>query len=253
MSTHIVFSDAHAHYQHNNNRAEWLGELIRDVKPDTVVALGDQADMPSLSGYDKGKKSFQGRTYRADIDAHSDFQDRLWNTVKRSKRKLPRRFAFIGNHEQRISRAIEMQPELEGTISLSDLNLEEYYNEVIQYFGSTPGSRIIDGVQYLHYAVSGELGRPISGEQPAYTVLAKQFHSTTVGHSHRFDVSQRTRADGKKILGLVAGCYCDYTPDWAGNSARNWWSGCIIKRDVHDGQYSLQMVSLDELKNAYGR
>ena len=73
MSTHIVFSDAHAHYQHNNNRAEWLGELIRDVKPDTVVALGDQADMPSLSGYDKGKKSFQGRTYRADIDVHSDF------------------------------------------------------------------------------------------------------------------------------------------------------------------------------------
>ena len=251
MSTHLVIPDPHAHYQHNNNRAVWVGRLINDVKPDVVVVLGDTADMPSLSGYDKGKKSFQGRTYRADITAHNDFQDRLWSTVRSAKRKLPRRVTLIGNHEQRISRAIEIQPELEGTVSYKDLNLEEYYNDVVYYDGSTPGNISIDGVHYAHYIVSGNMGQPLSSEHHAYQLLVKQHVSTTVGHSHSLDFCQRTRADGRKILGLVAGCYTDQDVAWAGQGQRKWWAGVVIKKNVSDGQYSPQFVSLEEIRNEY--
>ena len=45
------------------------GEYIAAKRPDAIVHLGDHADMSSLSSYDKGKRSFEGRRYRKDIDA----------------------------------------------------------------------------------------------------------------------------------------------------------------------------------------
>jgi predicted MPP superfamily phosphohydrolase len=42
--THLIIPDPHAHPDFNNDRAVWLGELIKDLKPDVVVNLGDMWD-----------------------------------------------------------------------------------------------------------------------------------------------------------------------------------------------------------------
>ncbi len=249
--THLVIPDPHACPGHHNKRAEWLGKLINDVKPEVVVCLGDTADMPSLCSYDRGTKSFQGRTYRADIDAHADFQDRLWSTVRSSKKKLPLRITLIGNHEQRIERAINIQPELEGVISYDDLDLERYYDEVVHYNGSTPGAITIDGVCYSHFMVSGVAGRPVGGEHAAYSLLAKQYSSCVVGHTHTLDYCVRTRSDGRKIAGLVAGCFSDWFHSYAGDGGRLWWRGVCILKNVEDGEYDLETVSLDRMQSEY--
>lgn len=250
---HLVVSDLHAHPDHNNRRAEWLGKFILDVRPDVVIVNGDLADMPSLSSYDKGKKSFQGRTYRADIDAHLDFQDKLWSTVRRAKRKLPRRVATIGNHEQRIERAIELQGELDGTISYGDLELEHFYDDVVYYDGSTPGAINVGGIHYSHYCVSGVLGHPISGEHPAYSIISKQHASCAVGHSHKFDYCVRTRRDGKKLMGLDTGCFFDYRHPFAGVANDLYWAGVCVLDNVDDGTYDLKTASLASLRKEYGR
>lgn len=251
MSKHLVCSDLHAHPEHNNRRAEWLGNFILDIRPDTVIINGDMADMPSLSSYDKGKKSFQGRTYKADIDAHLDFQDRLWSTVRRAKRKMPRRVCTIGNHEQRIERAIEVQAELEGTISYDDLELDNWYDTVVPYTGSSPGTICLDGVHYQHYCISGVLGHPISGEHAGYSILSKRFVSSVVGHSHKFDYCIRTRGDGRKIMGLDTGCFFDYDAPYAGAANSLYWRGVCVLNNVVDGVYDLQSISLDTLKREY--
>src|SRR6187549_1879799 len=46
-----------------------IGQYAVDKKPDVIVCIGDFADMPSLSSYDKGKKSFEGRRYKRDVEA----------------------------------------------------------------------------------------------------------------------------------------------------------------------------------------
>ena len=252
MTTHLVIPDQHAHPDHNNERADLLANLIIDLKPDVVVNIGDAADMPSLSSYDKGKRSFHGRTYRADIDAHLDFQDRLWSPVYRRKRKLPRTYFFVGNHEQRIEKALDLSPELTGSIGMEDLELREWYDTIVPYEGGTPGTLSIDGVRYAHYFVSGLMGRPIGGEHPAYSLLTKGFGSATCGHSHLFDHSVRTSVDGKKIHGCTAGVFQDYDADWAGMCNRLWSRGVLIKRNVSGGEYDHQWVSLDALKKEYG-
>lgn len=251
MTTHLVIPDAHAHYQHHNQRAEWLGELIADIKPDVVINIGDGWDMPSLSGYDKGKKSFQGRTYRADIEAGLDFQDRMWSAVRKRKRAMPRRVFCVGNHEYRITRAVELQPELDGAIGLSDLELGRWYDEVVDYEGNTPGFIEIDGIAYAHYFISGVAGRPVGGTHPADSLISKKHSSATCGHLHLADWSAHKNMYDQWVMGCFVGCYQDYNADWAGVVNHLWWRGVVIKRGVSNGGYDPEFVSLSRLRQEY--
>lgn len=252
--THLIIPDQHAHPDFNNDRADLLGKLIKDIKPDVLINMGDTADLASLSAYDKGKASFVGRNYEADIDSHLDFQDRMWHPMRKSKKKLPYSVVLEGNHEHRIKRAIDFDPHLKGSrlgLSFNDLEYDSYYNEVVEYDGQTPGITTVDGVSYAHYFISGVMGRPIGGEHHAYSLISKNYTSCTCAHSHTVDWSVRTDTHGKKIMGLVAGVYQDYKSPWAGNVNDLWWSGVIIKRGVEDGVYSPEFISLEQLKRVY--
>lgn len=251
MSTHLVIPDIHCHPEFNNDRADLLAKLIIDLGPDVVVNMGDQCDFPSLSSYDKGKRSFVGRTYRADVNSHLEFQERLWDPVKKRKKKMPFRVFLEGNHEHRIERALDLSPELASTIGFSDLGTQDFYQEVVRYAGTTPGQIELDGITYAHYFIAGVSGRPISGEHHAYSLLAKQYASCTAAHSHLTDYAIRTIANGRKIQGLVTGCYLDYHLDWAGETNKLWWKGVIIKRNVEDGTYDPEWVSLERLRREY--
>lgn len=250
--THLIVPDSHAHPDHNNDRADWLGRLIADVKPDVLVHIGDSADMSSLSSYDKGKRQFQGRSYRKDIDAHLDFQCRMFAPIRKLKRRLPYSVFCEGNHEHRIERAIDLSPELEGTIGFKDLALEEYYDEIVRYSGQTPGIKEIDGVTYGHYFVGGIAGRPLGGIHAGYAIATKKFSSATCGHSHLFDTSWHVDLTGRPIIGTVVGCYQDYDNDWAGEVAQLWNRGVVIKRHVENGGYDLQYIRLETLRKEYG-
>src|SRR5687768_11480325 len=116
MTTHCVIPDTQVKPGLDFSHLTWAGEYIADKQPDVIVMIGDWADMPSLSEYDRGKKSFEGRTYKADIEASHEGMERLmrpiWAEQKRrvdGKRKQwnPRLVLTMGNHEIRIDRAIE--------------------------------------------------------------------------------------------------------------------------------------------------
>lgn len=247
MSTHIVIPDSHAHPDYNNERYSLLGQLIADVKPDVVIDIGDFWDMASLCSYDRGKRSFQGRSYAADIAAGVEAQDRIKTVLAKRKRKLPRFVRCLGNHEQRIDRALDLDPVLVGTIGYNDLQSKEYgwderpFLEVVN----------IDGVDYSHYFVTGVSGRPISGEHPAYTLLTKRFKSSTQGHVHTFDFCRRAAGD-QRLNGLVCGVFQDYDADYAGQANNIWDAGVAIKRNVENGNYDLEWVSITRLRQEYG-
>lgn len=252
MSKILVISDQHADPRHPNTRADYLAHLIIDTKPDVVVNIGDAADMASLSSYDKGKRSFVGRNYRDDINSHLDFQERVWEPVRARKKKLPFRVFLEGNHEHRIEKALDLSPELDGAISFDHLQLSEYYDRVVRYVGSTPGKVTINGITFAHYFVSGVMGRPISGEHPASSLISKQFHSCVAGHLHLADYSVRTDALGRKMGGLLCGVYQDYDPPYAGDAARLWWKGVVMLHNAENGNFDPEFLSLERLKATYG-
>lgn len=250
--TYLIVPDSHAHADHDNRRADYLSDLIIDLAPDVVVNLGDQFDMPSLSDYDKGKRSFQGRNYKKDIEAGLEFHDRMWGPVKRRKKRLPHRIVLEGNHEHRIERALDLSPELAGTIGFSDYDFESYYDEVVRYDGNLPGILEIDGILFAHFFPTGISGRPMGGISPARMMMNKNKTSCIAGHTHTFDFASERQISGRTVNCLVAGCYQDYVNSWAGPIGKFWQAGVSVLRNVEDGEYDHQWISLQSLEKAYG-
>ena len=130
MATHLVIGDPHCTPKASNDRFLWAGKFAYDLRPDTIVCMGDFASMDSLSSYDKGKKSFEGRRYKKDVE---HVHDALEQFNKGLNGRRPRKIMLLGNHEDRINRTVDEIPELEGTISTDDFNFKKYGWEVHEY------------------------------------------------------------------------------------------------------------------------
>lgn len=260
MINMLVIPDAHAHPDYSQERFDWLGQYIVDTKPEIVLCLGDFSDMPSLSSYDKGTRSFEGRRYKRDVEASKEALGRLFApTVEYNKQRsrnkkqqyLPRTVMTVGNHEARIDKVTQMHPELHGTISVDDLGFAKYFDEIVDY----KAMDVVEGYAVSHYFVSGLMGRPIGGERAGHTLLTKQGMSCIAGHSHLLDLAVRTRADGKKMMGLVAGWYGhpDMREGWNANTAGLWWNGVTMLHGVSEGwAEDVSFISQATLQRAYG-
>ena len=234
----------------------WAGEYIAEKKPDVIVNIGDFADMRSLGLYDVGKKSYEGRTYREDIEvahyamnlfmAPSNQESKRLNNNKKAQWN-PRLVLTLGNHENRIDRAIEADRKLEGTISINDLQYESFGWEVIPYLQPI----VLDGIAYCHYFTSGAMGRPVSS---ARAMTIKKHMSCTMGHNPatEIDMSQ-VRGDGKPLIGLWAGVFYQHDEDYLGPQGNPVHRQIWIKNEVEDGFYYVLPVSMEYLRKTYGR
>jgi hypothetical protein len=253
MRTHFVIPDTQARPGSPNDHLEWIGEYIVERKPEVIVHLGDHADMPSLSSYDKGKKSFEGRRYQADIDAANEAFYTLNHGIIRENRRLsrnrkalwtPERHILLGNHEERITRAVESMAELEGTIGTDDLNYAELGWKVHEFLKPV----VLDGVAYAHYWYNPHSGIPYGGM--IETRLKSIGHSFTQGHLQTLMYGLRFVA-GKSQHGLVSGaCYLQ-AETYKGPQGNSYWRGIIVKHEVNEGSYDPMFVSLDYLCRRY--
>lgn len=255
--TAVVFTCAHADPSVDNERFDWLGEMIYDLKPDYVVDLGDGADMRSLNTYDtRYPQAIVSQSYEKDIDSYNDAQERLRWRFRHYKKKRPAWIGFEGNHENRIKKAIAHDPRIEGDrvgISFKHLQTEHWFDEYHEYENSAPSVYDYDGVSYSHYFSSGNYGTATSGTHHAYSILQNRNYSSTCGHSHKRSVYFKDGAHPRGIIGLVAGCFKGHDESWAGQANTEWWKGVVIKRQIDSGLYEPEFVSLETLKRTYGK
>lgn len=250
----LVVPDCHAHPDHHNDRADCLGKFIKDTKPDVVINLGDTYDMPSL--YRKTRGKVHKGEYQRDINSGLDFLDRMWYPMRKTKRKMPHRVFLEGNHENRLRKALDKNPQFEGDthgISYSDYQLDHYHNEVVLYEGDNPGQYSLEGFSFAHYFPSNTGGRAISGDYSANDLIRTNLCSSVCGHSHTADLAIRSSVNGKELIGVVAGVYQDYDAEWAGSVlSRFWWRGLVYLRGVDNGTASVEFIRLNEVQRCYG-
>lgn len=254
--TAVVYTCAHADPEASNERFDWLGKFLYDIKPDLVIDLGDGADMRSLNSYDtRYPQAIVSQSYEADIDSYNDAQERLRHKFRHMRRKKPYWVGFEGNHENRIKKAIAHDPRLEGQrygVSFGHLQTSSYFDDYHEYENSAPAIADYAGVSFAHYFSSGNYGTAISGTHHAYTLLQHRNHSSTCGHSHKRSIYFKDSAHPYSIIGAVAGCYKGKDEGWAGQSNREWWKGVLVKRELENGVYEPEWVSLNRLEREYG-
>ncbi len=250
---HLVIPDTQVKPNSPTDHLRWAGLYAAEKKPDVIVHIGDHFDMPSLSSWDVGKKSFEGRRYKDDIEAgiHAmevflqpirDEQQRL--KVNKHKQWRPRMVYTLGNHENRIERAIESDPKLNGLIGYKDLQLEEMGFEVYDFLDVV----VIDQIAYAHYFTSGIMGRPVSS---ARNMLSKKMMSCIMGHVQDRDIAYGRRADGTNILGLFSGIYYQHDEDYLTPQTNSSWRGIWMLNEVANGGCDELPVSLNYLRNKY--
>lgn len=250
---HLMISDVQAKPGVNLDHLIWLGEYIMHKRPDVIVCIGDFSDMESLSSYDKGKLQFEGRRYKEDLRAAKRAMDMLLAPIREYNKQAsknhkarykPRMIMCLGNHEERIQRVANENPEFAGLISYDDLPYQDW--EVYDFLQPV----FIDGVCYTHYLANPMSGRPYGGT--AMNQLTKVGHSFVVGHKQVLDVATRFTLDGRQQWGIISGAYYTHQEDYKGPQGNDHWRGIVYMNDVKDGTFSPFFVSLDYLRKKYG-
>jgi len=225
-----------------------------EKKPDKVICLGDWAVMPSLSSYDIGKRNFEGRRYKADIEASHEamkaFLSPLWEFNSRAKRNKEKQYRpefilTLGNHENRINRAVNDSPQLEGVLSVDDLGFRDYGWTVYPFLDVV----MVDGIAYSHYFVTGLMGRPVTS---AAACLSKKHQSCVQGHQQGLQIATAHKADGTRLTSIIAGSCYEHSEDYMSSQGNKHWRGFLMLHDVHDGEFDVMPVSLRYINKRYG-
>lgn len=232
---------------------KWLGNYIITKQPDIIVNIGDFADLPSLSSYDVGKKSFEGRRYRSDVESVKEAMNvllsplrELQNHQRKNKKKvyLPDMHLTLGNHCERINRAINNDPKLDGTLSIDDLGYKDFGWNVHPFLEVIT----LQGIAFSHYFVTGTAGRPSS---TANAQLNKTHSSCVSGHQQGLQIATGKRADGQLLTSIIAGSFYLHEEDYLGVQGNNHWRGALMLHGCENGQFDLNLLPMRYLQAKY--
>lgn len=239
---HFIIPDTQVKGGVPTSHLTWAAHYIVDhaVPADVVIHLGDHWDMPSLSNYDRGKHSFEGRRFKADVEAGNIAMGTLRDPLEGLGLEM---HFLLGNHEDRITRTIETDPWLDGIVSLDLLDLKGWnvhkFKEIVN----------IDGLLYSHYFYNPRNGRPWTGA--ANGVLNNVGQSFVQGHRQGLDVALRQLPSGGRRRGVICGSFYQHDEEYLGPQGDH-WRGMLMLTEVQGGDFDLVEVSLDYLKRKYG-
>lgn len=252
---HMIIPDIHIKPEQRLDFLRVIGTYIVEKQPDVIICLGDFADMESLSSYDIGKKSFEGRRYINDVAVTVAAMTELlapineYNKRAATNRKKLYKYRLVmclGNHEDRINRVTENDPKLDGTISINDLKYEQFGWEVYPYKQVV----IIDGIAYTHVFTTGVMQRPVTS---ARALLQKKHMSCIQGHCQKMEIYNEYKADSTMLTGLFAGCCYQHDENYLGPQGNDYFRGIHMLYDVKEGQFHCHSITLDYLLDRYKR
>lgn len=254
---HLIIADTQCKPNTDLTYLSAIGEFIVDKRPDVIIHIGDHFDFESLSTYDKGKKSMEGRRLVLDIEAGMEGMRRLTGPLKRlqehqraNKKKVynPVMEFVPGNHEERFNRMANDNPELDGFVGTATLNLEQFGWTVGQFLKPVE----VDGIYYVHYLANPLTGKPRTGN--AASLLKQVGSSFVVGHKQILDIAiADNQLDGRHRIGIVNGACYPHDEEYKGHQGNNHFRGIMMLDEVENGFGLPRPISLDYLVRRYNK
>ena len=251
FTDHLFIPDCQVKPGVNTDHLEALGNYIVDKQPEKIICIGDFADMHSLSTFDVGNLAAEGARYHADIECVNDAMERLLSPLRsyneqqrknKKKKYIPEMHMTLGNHEYRIDRHVERNPNLAGHISTNDLAYESWGWNVHPFLDILE----LDGVHYSHYFINpfSVMKTVVAGT--IETKLKNLGMSFSMGHQQLLQYGCVYMPNGDRRQGLVAGSFYSHDEPYMGSQGNMaHWRGVIHKKEVKDGGYDPQFLSLD--------
>ncbi len=180
-------------------------KYIKQNKFDEIILLGDFMDVNSLSAWDYDKKRLmEGKRFQNEVKNVNNELDFL--------AKYTKKITYLeGNHENRIERYLDKNPEMEGMIEVQKvLNLEE---RCIKYIKMNELYK--KGSCYFTHGM-------YTNKYHANKHMTMLGCNIVYGHSHRPQVDTMNMKMQKPITSVGLGCLCEKAPDYMKGRPAQW-------------------------------
>lgn len=200
----IIIPDAHL-TDETPKDYEAIKPFIKMFKPDKIILLGDFMDVASLSAWDLDKKRvMEGKRIKNEI-AQANIE------LNYLAKYCPEIIYLEGNHEDRIERYLDKNPEVEGMIELKDqLRLSE---RKIKWIKMNDLYKL--GDMYFTHGMYTNVGH-------ARKHLQALGCNITYGHTHSTQTALQNMAMQKPYMSYALGTLGDKAPSYMKNRPSNW-------------------------------
>jgi len=224
------------------------GRYIAAKQPDVIINIGDFSDLPSLGTHDEpGSIQAEGRRYADDLSATYAAMDAFLTPIRKENGYNPKLVLTLGNHEDRIDRAIARDPQrLDGKIGMADLRYAQYGWTVVPFLQPID----IGGVLFCHYFPAGVMGRPLT---TAAGIIRKYHQSAFAGHLQGRDIAYGKKADGTALTAIISGSFYEHDESYLSPLANAHWRGAWFLHEVQNGQFDEMALSLGYLLRKFSK
>ena len=202
--------------------------FISQFKPDETIILGDFMDVASLSAWDYDKKrKMEGRRFLKEVDCANKELDYI---QKYSKKII----YIVGNHENRVDRYLDKNPEMEGMIDL--LTVLKIHKRKIEWI---PLDKVyaLGKCNFVHGLYTNQYH--------AKKTLEAVGDNIVYGHVHQASSFFKTAKLQKPIMAYSLGCLGDLAPEYMAGKWANWITGFgVMYYNTDNGLFNLYPINI---------
>lgn len=249
----LVIGDLHQDPRHPH-RLEVLTNLARYASAqrfDHIVQIGDWSTWDSVNQHDRNE-TLGARlkpSIRQDMD-NLKASLQAWRAGM-AKGYKPKQSIVLGNHENRLERFENANPEAHGSFTRER-------DELFLGFGwkTRPYGELfyIQNVAYTHHPINGA-GRAFGGETGPQRAANKTTVAMVSGHTHKRQLHDSGKIGPQGVISMVeVGCAMPWgeVESYAKLGITGWWWGCV-PMTVNAGVITdLSFVSMLEIEDRYG-
>lgn len=210
---------------------------MSDTSWDIYINLGDFLDFDCISSFNKGfLRKIEGLAIQKDYDYANKILDRHQKIVRENNKNA--QFVLLeGNHEYRVERYIDENPQVRGLLEVErGLKLRDRCFKWVRCYRNGDVYRLGNAV--FHH------GRFINQYHAAKTV---NYYGTNIFYGHTHDVqgfSKVTHGDDKTMVGQSLGCLCRYDQSYIQGNPTNWQQAFGVFYFLPDGHFTYYIIRI---------
>jgi len=231
----------------DKSRFRWIGQYIRETKPDIVVQIGDFLTLDSLNGH-IGNETYEGKSkpsFMADMVSFNDALDAMQiDGIERH--------CTLGNHERRLYLFENRAPEAYGMMQCELQKIFERHGWTFSPYGMP---HQIGGVSFVHCALN-TLGKAYGGKNSEGTIANDAIGDWVIGHSHRERMHRAAKLGGNNYVKIInVGCALPdgHIEEYARHTLTGWSYGISDMTIQHGHVQDYHFVSMNHLGECYGK
>lgn len=249
----LVIGDLHQdpRHPHRMDVLTWIARFASHERFDHIIQIGDWSTWDSVNFHDRNDTL--GAKTKPSIKADMDnLKESLayWRNGMDPAYK-PRQSIVLGNHENRLERFENANPEAQDTFT------RERDQTFLQYGWKTrPYGELfyVGGVAFTHHPVNGA-GRAFGGETGPQRAANKTTVPIVSGHTHKRQVHDSGKIGPIDVISMIeVGCALPWgeVESYAKHGITGWWHG-VVPMTVQGGVITdVHFKSMLSLEREYG-